>query len=115
MTGWGGIEWDAFVIVAGAALASTIIVVTLYSLGIRLLTTGGRIPLVEPAEFTGAITVMSSKRAAKLAKRARKAAAANPLSDAQKAAAVLGAYLCFTLCGGAVLYGVYLIVPALHG
>ncbi|KGJ79783.1 peptidase [Cryobacterium roopkundense] len=101
-------------IVAGAALASTVVLVTLYSLGIRLLTTGGRIPLVEPAEFTGAITVMWSKKAAKLAKRARKAAEASPLSDAQKAAAILGGYLCFTLCAAAVLYGVYLIVPALH-
>ena len=24
------------------------------------------------------------------------------------------AYACFTICGAAVLYGVYLIVPALH-
>lgn len=115
MTEWGGIDWGAFVIVAAAALASTVLVVALYSFGIRLLTTGGRIPLVEPAEFTGAITVISSKRAAKLAKRARKAAAANPLSDARKAAAVLGGYGCFALCAAAVLYGVYLIVPALHG
>lgn len=115
MTGTGVIDGGALLIVAGAALASTVIVVALYSLGIRLLTTGGRIPLVEPAEFTGAITVTSSKRAAKRAKRARKAAAASPLSDAQKRAAVLGGYLCFALCAGAVLYGVYLIVPTLHG
>jgi hypothetical protein len=24
-------------------------------------------------------------------------------------------YLCFALCGAAVLFGIYLIVPALHG
>ncbi|TDW29090.1 peptidase [Cryobacterium psychrophilum] len=108
------IDWLAFVIVAGASLVSAIVVVGLYSLGLRLLTTGGRIPLVDPAEFTGAITVLTPKRAAKIAKRTRKAAAANPLTDSQKRIAIAAGYACFVLCAGAGLYGVYLVIPALH-
>jgi hypothetical protein len=108
------IDWIAFFVVAGASLVSAAIVVSLYSLGLRLLTTAGRVPVVEPVEFTGAITVLTSKRAAKEAKRARKAAQASPLSAGQKNLARWGAYACFVLSVGAVLYGVYLIVPSLH-
>jgi hypothetical protein len=104
-----------FLTVAGASLLSVAVVVSLFSLGLRLLTSSGRIPTVEPAEFTGAITILTPAQAAKEAKRAKKARKANPLSDGQKRAALLGAYGCFTLCAAAVLYGVYLIVPALHG
>lgn len=109
------IDWTAFVIVAAASLLAAAVVVSLYSLGLRLLTSAGRIPMVEPAEFTGAITVLTPAQAEKEAKRARKAAKANPLSPGQKRAALLGGYACFVLTGIAVLYGVYLIVPALHG
>jgi hypothetical protein len=107
------IDWAAFLIVSAASLVSAAVVVSLYSLGLRLLTTAGRIPLVGPHEFTGAITVLSPKKAAKQVKRARKAAAANPLSDAQKRLSLYAGYVCFTLCAAAVLYGVYLIVPVL--
>ena len=108
------IDWSAFLIVAVASLVSTAIVVSLYSLGLRLLTTAGRIPDVDPAEFTGAITVLSPARAAKNAKRARKARKANPLTARQKRVALVSGYACFTVCALAVLYGVYLIIPALH-
>jgi len=109
------IEWDAFLIVTAASLFSAALLVSLYSLGLRLLTTAGRIPLVDPLEFTGAITVLTPKKAAKQQKRARKAAAANPLTPGLKRLALVAGYACFVLCGGAVLFGVYLIVPALHG
>ena len=109
------IDWSAFVIVSAASLFSAALLVSLYSLGLRLLTTAGRIPLVEPHEFTGAITVLTPKKAAKQLKRARKAAAANPLTPGMKRLAVYTGCVCFVLCGLAVLYGVYLIVPALHG
>jgi hypothetical protein len=109
------IDWFAFLIVAAASLFSSALIVTLYSLGLRLMTSAGRSPVVGPAEFTGAITVLTPKRTAKEAKRTRKALAANPLTDGQKQLALVGAYVCFALCVGAVLYGVYLIVPALHG
>ena len=108
------IDWAAFLIVSAASLVSAALVVSLYSFGLRLLTTAGRIPLVEPLEFTGAITILTPKKAAKQIKRARKAAAANPLSPGQKRLALWAGYACFVLCGLAVLYGIYLIVPALH-
>ena len=108
------IDWAAFLVVAAAALVSSAIVVSLYSLGLRLLTTAGRIPTVDPAEFTGAITVLSPARAAKEAKKARKARKANPLTAGQKRLALVSGYACFTICVLAVLYGVYLIIPALH-
>jgi len=104
-----------FLTVAGASLISAAVVVSLYALGLRLLTSAGRIPTVEPAEFTGAITILTPAQAAKEAKRAKKARKANPLSEGQKRAALVAAYSCFTLCAAAVLFGVYLIVPALHG
>jgi hypothetical protein len=109
------IDWAAFLIVAVVSLVSAGLVVSLYAFGLRLLTTAGRPPVVEPLEFTGAITVLTPKRAAKEAKRARKAAKANPLSPAQKRLALIAGYACFVVCGVAVLFGVYLIIPALHG
>jgi len=109
------IDWIAFLIVSVASMFSAAVLVSLYSLGLRLLTTAGRIPLVEPHEFTGAITILPPKKAAKQLKRARKAAAANPLTPGLKRLALYAGYACFVLCAIAVLYGVYLIVPVLHG
>jgi hypothetical protein len=109
------IDWTAFLIVAAVALVSSAGLVSLYSVGLRLLTTAGRIPTVEPAEFTGALTVLTPARAAKNAKRALKAHRSNPLTAGQKRLAQYAGYLCFALCGLIVLYGVYLIVPVLHG
>jgi hypothetical protein len=108
------IDWGSFLAVAVASLVSTCIVVGLYSLGTRLLASGGRAPQVDPVEFTDAITVVTPAEAAAAAKRARKAEKKNPLSDGQKRTALAGAYACFTLCGLAVLYGIYLIVPYFH-
>ncbi|GAA2039590.1 hypothetical protein GCM10009819_25890 [Agromyces tropicus] len=109
------IDWIAFVIVLVASLVGASVVVSAYALGLRLLTIGGRTPVVAPAEFTDAITVISPEEAARAAKRAQKAARKNPLTDAQKRLAVIGGYSCFGLSGLAVLYGIYLIVPAFHG
>ena len=109
------IDWIAFVIVLVAALVGAGVVVSLYALGIRLLTVAGRTPVVAPAEFTDAITVITPEEAAKAAKRAEKAARKSPLTDGQKRLARTGAWACFALSGVAVLYGIFLIVPALHG
>jgi len=109
------IDWTAFLVVLAAALVGTAVVVSMYSLGIRLLTLSGRTPVVAPAEFTDAITIMTPAEAAQAAKKAAKAAKKSPLTAAQKRAAFVGAVGCFTLSGVAVLYGIYLIVPALHG
>ncbi|WP_437582234.1 peptidase [Paramicrobacterium sp. CJ85] len=108
------IDWIAFLTVFVSALAGTVIVVGLYALGLRLLVSAGRAPLVMPAEFTDAITVMSPKKLAREEKRAEKAARKNPLTPAQRAMARIGAYACFTGCVAAVVYGIYLIVPLFH-
>jgi hypothetical protein len=109
------IDWWAFVIVLVAALVGAGVVVSLYALGLRLMTLGGRIPVVAPAAFTDAITVITPEEAAKAARRAEKAARKSPLTEGQKRAAVVAAWICFGLSGFAVLFGIYLIVPALHG
>ncbi len=105
----------AFLVVLVSALVGAAVVVSAYSLGVRLLTVSGRTPIVTPAEFTDAITIMSPTEAAHAAKRAAKAAKKSPLSAGQKQAAFVGAIACFVLSGFAVLFGIYLIVPALHG
>lgn len=109
------IDWWAFVIVFAAALTGTAVVVGFFSIGLRLLVMAGRVPVVTPATFTDAITVLTEAEIRSAAKKAAKAARKNPLTSGQKRVALTGAYACFTVCGLAVLYGIYLIVPALHG
>ena len=58
------IDWIAFVQVFLAALFASVVVVGFYSLGLRLLVRAGRAPVVSPAEFTDAITVITVKDAA---------------------------------------------------
>ncbi|MGW4927657.1 peptidase [Agromyces sp. NPDC004153] len=108
------IDWGAFVIVFLAAFLGATVVVSTYALGIRLLTISGRTPIVTPAEFTDAITVISPAEAKAAAKRAAKAARKSPLTDGQKRAAFVGAWTCFVFSAVAVLVGIFLIVPALH-
>ena len=67
-------------------------------------------PVVEPAEFTDAITVITAKDAQRAAKAAAKAARKSPLTPAQRQVAAVGAYISFGLCGLAVLGGLLLIV-----
>ncbi|MGO2664322.1 hypothetical protein, partial [Mycetocola reblochoni] len=110
-----GVDWVAFLSVLVWAMTAAIVVVGLYALGVRMLIRGGRVPVVAPAEFTDAITVLSPAEARKAERKAEKAARKNPLTAGQKRLARLTAYACFGLCAGAVLFGIYLIVPALHG
>ena len=109
------IDWAAFVIVFGAALAGTLVVVGLFALGLRLLVMGGRVPVVVPAEFTDAITVLTPAEIEAAERKAAKAARKNPLTATQRQVATYAAYACFGLCACAVLFGIYLIVPVLHG
>ncbi|GAB2521552.1 peptidase [Paramicrobacterium agarici] len=108
------IDWLAFLVVFVSALLAAVIVVGLYALGLRLLVSAGRAPLVAPAEFTDAITVMSEKKRLREEKRVEKAVKKNPLTPAQRTVARIGAYVCFAGCAAAVLYGIYLIVPLFH-
>ena len=104
------IDWLAFVQVFFAALTAAVLVVGFYALGLRLLVRAGRPPVVAPAEFTDAITVISEKEARRAEKAAAKAAKRNPLTDGQKRLALIGAYACFGVCAAAVLGGLLLIV-----
>lgn len=104
------IDWIAFVQVFAAALVGAVLVVGFYAVGLRLLVRAGRAPVVAPAEFTDAITVITEKEARKAEKAAAKAAKKSPLSDGQKRLALAGAYGSFTLCALAVLGGLLLIV-----
>ncbi|MFE7846449.1 peptidase [Microbacterium sp. NPDC057407] len=104
------INWIAFVEVFVAAFLAATIVVTAYATGLRLLVRAGRPPVVAPAEFTDAITVISEKEARRAEKAAAKAAKKNPLTVAQKRVALVGAYASFAVAGLAVLGGLLLIV-----
>lgn len=104
------IDWFAFLQVFGAALAGSVLVVGFYASGLRLLVLAGRPPVVAPAAFTDAITVVTPAMTARAEKAAAKAARKNPLTPARKRLALVGAYASFTLCGLAVLAGLALIV-----
>lgn len=90
------IEWLAFLIVFGAALGSAVFVVALYSLGIRFLAT----PAPGAAREVGP-------------DRDDEDDDIDSLGRPQWA--TVAAYICFGLSAIAVLIGIYLIVPALHG
>ena len=104
------IDWWAFVQVFLAALFAASTVVLFYSLGLRLLVRAGRAPVVSPAEFTDAITVISEKDARRAAKAAVKAAKKSPLTDGEKQLALVGAYGCFAVAALVVLGGLLLIL-----
>lgn len=104
------IDWLAFLQVFAAALAGAMLIVGFYAVGLRLLVRAGRSPVVAPAEFTDAITVITEKEARRATKAAAKAARKSPLTEAQKLLALVGAYASFAVCALAVLGGLTLIV-----
>ncbi len=100
------IDWIAFVEVFAVALGCAAAVVTFYALGLRLLVSGGRAPIVPPAEFPDAIAVRSEKQARKAERKAAKAAARTPLTPGQQGVRLAAAYVCFGVCALAVLSAV---------
>ncbi|MGH3690559.1 MULTISPECIES: peptidase [unclassified Microbacterium] len=104
------IDWVAFLQVFLAALVGATAIVTFYSLGLRLLVRSGRAPVVSPAEFTDAITVITEKELKRAEKQAAKAARKSPLTEGQKSLALVGAYGCFALCAAAVVGGILFLV-----
>ena len=104
------INWFAFIQVFAAALIGAAAIVTFYAVGLRLLVRSGHAPVVSPAEFTDAITVISEKELKRAAKQAAKAAKKSPLTDGQKRLSLIGAYGCFALCAVAVITGILIIV-----
>ena len=81
------IDWAAFLIVGVATLVAACVVTSLFALGVRLHALG--------TEYDD---------------EGRKVA----VTGVRPRAATVGGYACFALSGIAVLYGVYLVVPALH-
>lgn len=108
-------HWDNLPLVMFWSIVPAAAIVSLYSLGIRLLTASGRTPVVAPLEFTDAITIIDPEEVVKNEKRAAKAAKKNPLSQAQKNAAFVAAWTCFLLSGAVVLLGIWLILPYSKG
>ncbi|CAN7230255.1 peptidase [Microbacterium sp. LjRoot45] len=104
------IDWFAFLEVFAAALAGAALVVGFYALGLRLLVRAGRAPVVAPAEFTDAITIITEKEAHRAAKAAAKAAKKSPLTEGQKTLALVAAYASFAVSALAVLGGLLLLV-----
>ncbi|GAB2708927.1 hypothetical protein BKA24_002490 [Microbacterium marinum] len=104
------IDWFAFLQVFIAAMLAASLVVTFYAIGVRLLVRAGKAPVVAPAEFTDALTVITDKDRKRAAKAAAKAARKSPLTAAQKRVAFVAACASFTVCGLAVLGGLLLIV-----
>lgn len=104
------IDWIAFLQVFVAAMVGAVVVVFFYAVALRLLVRAGAVPVVAPAEFTDAITVISAREARRAEKAAAKAARKNPLTPLQRRIALWGAYGCFGLCSLAVLGGIVLIV-----
>lgn len=104
------IDWGAFVSVFLAALLGAGTIVLFYALGLRMLVRAGRVPVVSPAEFTDAITVLTEKEIRHAAKQAAKAARKSPLSEGQKTLAFVAAIGCFIVCGAAVVGGILIIV-----
>lgn len=82
------IAWDSFLTVVIASIVGTALIVSLYSLGIRFLTDAQALMAEAATGNSSAIRRESIYRSI--------------------------AYVCFTLCAIAVLYAVYLIVPAFH-
>lgn len=104
------IDWGAFLQVFIAAFLGASVLVLFYAMGLRLMVRSGRAPVVGPAEFTDAIAVISDKERQRAAKAAAKAAKRSPLTDGQKNLALVGAYACFAVCAGAVIFAILLIV-----
>lgn len=104
------INWLAFLQVFIASLIGAAAIVTFYAVGLRLLVRSGHAPVVSPAEFTDAITVVTPKELRRAEKAAAKAARKSPLTEGQKRLALVGAYGCFALCAMAVIGGILIIV-----
>jgi hypothetical protein len=81
------INWSSLILVASVAIGATVGLVTVFSFGMRLLT-----------------------NARNIQENTKKKQGVKPAETANR----IAAYLMFTICGSAVLYGIYLIVPYFH-
>ncbi|MEY3677044.1 MAG: hypothetical protein RL351_271 [Actinomycetota bacterium] len=81
------INWNSLILVAAVAIGSSVGLVTVFSLGMRLLT-----------------------NAKNIQETTKKSQGVRPAEAAYR----IASYLLFTICASAVLYGIYLIVPYFH-
>lgn len=81
------INWDSLLLVATVSIFATVILVSVFSLGMRLLT-----------------------NARNIFDNTKKGEPVKPTEVLNRSFA----YVCFTICGAAVIYGIYLIVPYFH-
>jgi hypothetical protein len=86
-TGFLGVDWSSIAEVFVVALIAVVLIVSSYSLGLRLLAVGSPI-----GDGSG-----------------RFAAGTRP------PAATVGAFACIAIGVAGVLYGVYLVIPLFHG
>ncbi|TPX05647.1 hypothetical protein FJ656_05555 [Schumannella luteola] len=92
------IDFGALGSVFVVALVASVVLVVLFSIGVRLLSIANSAPA---AGSTGTGTATAD--------------AAPPVAGAERALLPrLGAVLCFALCAAGVLFGVWLIVPFFH-
>lgn len=90
------IDWVAFAIVAVVSVVAASFVVSMYAVGIKLLA----IPAPDAGQSGGV---------------ARDEETDDVTAHGRPMWATALASICFTVCGAVVLFGIYLIVPALHG
>jgi uncharacterized membrane protein len=83
-----GVDWSSIALVSVTALVATVVIVSFFSLGLRLLAVGSP----DDVDGGGAATVTSSR----------------PVG------ATIGAVLCIGVGVVAVLYGIYLVIPLFH-
>jgi hypothetical protein len=81
------INWNNLLLVAAVAIGSSVGLTAVFSFGMRLLT-----------------------NARNIQSNTKKRDGAQPAEVLNR----VGAYLMFAICGSAVLYGIYLIVPYFH-
>ncbi|RPE78390.1 MULTISPECIES: hypothetical protein [unclassified Frondihabitans] len=86
--GFLGVDWSSIAEVCVVTLVATVAIVTIFSVGLRLLSIGSPDDGGEIAGH-GALT-------------------------SWPASATLGGYVCVGIGGAAVLYGIYLVVPLFH-
>jgi hypothetical protein len=84
-----GVDWSSIAVVCIVTLVATVAVVTIFSIGLRLLSIGS-------ADDGGDVATAG-------------AISSRPIG------ATLGGYLCVGVGAAAVLYGIYLVVPLFHG
>jgi hypothetical protein len=85
------IDWGALALVTVVTLVATVVIVTFYSVGLRLLAVRG--PSAVPVHATPGADAVDGPR---------------PL------VATIGAWLCIAVGVAAVLYGIYLVIPLFH-